>query len=181
MRKPRKAARARRSSSKQLSMFPSPLTWGKGHMIYSIGYSGRTPEDIAKVMAALKVDVLIDTRGKPVSRKPGFSRKQLEARFGSRYAWHGDHLGGPGSGGTITAGGINTLRKLHREGKTLLLMCLEKSPGQCHRHDIAMRLYKGKPAIDVMHVYQDQMFYASAIQADWDNDTWVMQRFPLEV
>jgi hypothetical protein len=47
-------------------------------------------------------------------------------------------------------------------GRRVLLLCLEAAPGDCHRHRaIALRLL---PAIDVAHVYGDEVILASELE-----------------
>jgi len=80
-------------------------------------------------MRDLRIDALIDVRSVPQSRKRGFSRKALTARFGRHYEWRGDQLGGRGDGPTKSG-----LAALAKETRTVLLLCLEHLPGDCHRH-----------------------------------------------
>lgn len=121
-------------------------------MIYTMGYSQRTPAELPPLMAKLKIDLLVDVRAKPYARfKPEFNKKKLEELLGDKYIWKGDVLGGPGGGGEVTKTGLAWLRKQEKDGKRLLLLCVEYAPGDCHRHQIAVEL---APAIDVIHVYE---------------------------
>ena len=105
-------------------------------MIYTIGYQQLTPDRLAELMRDLHIDLLVDVRSVPQSRKKGFSRKALTARFGVHYEWRGDVLGGRGDGPTLA--GIVTLAN---EKRNVMLMCLEHLPGDCHRyHAIALPL-----------------------------------------
>ena len=98
-------------------------------MIYTIGYQQLTPGRLAELMRDLHIDLLVDVRSVPQSRKKGFSRKALTARFGVHYEWRGDVLGGRGDGPTKAG-----LAALAKESRAVLLMCLEHLPGDCHRH-----------------------------------------------
>lgn len=130
-------------------------------MLYTIGYAGLTPAGLEAMVDRLNVDVLVDVRARPASRKPGFSRKALEAQFGARYAWHGDTLGGPGGGGKVQPRGLTTIRKLLDQGKTVMIMCLEQQPETCHRHQhIAEALL---PDIDAAHVFEDSLVRTSEL------------------
>ena len=106
-------------------------------MIYTIGYQRLNPSTLAALLDALQVQLLIDVRSSPNSRKPGFSRKALETQLGLRYEWRGDRLGGRGDGPTKAG-----LDELAGETRTVMLMCLEHLPGDCHRyHAIAVPLF----------------------------------------
>lgn len=119
-------------------------------MIYSIGYARMTPQDLEKTLRERKIDLLIDVRSVPYSRKTGFNRKRLEEQFGLEvYIWKGDILGG--KFGPVQEGGIDYLLRLDKEGKQIL-MCLENDPRDCHRYqDIGIRLLEH--GIDVVHLH----------------------------
>ena len=126
-------------------------------MIYSIGYQTLTPDYLSNLMDSLRVDVLIDVRSVPQSRKKGFSRKALAARFGARYEWRGDVLGGRGAGPTLKG-----ITDLATEKRVVLLLCLEHLPGQCHRyHDIALPLKRR--GVDVWHVVDQEIVETSEV------------------
>lgn len=115
-------------------------------MIYTVGYQQHSPESLRALMDALHVDVLIDVRSSPSSRKKGFSRKSLQCLLGTHYEWRGDRLGGRGKGPTA-----NGLAELETESRTVLLMCMEHLPGDCHRyHAIAAPL--AKRSVECWHV-----------------------------
>lgn len=119
-------------------------------MIYSIGYARMTPEDLERTLQEHNIELLIDVRSTPYSRKPAFNRKRLEQQFGLQvYIWKGDILGG--KFGPAHEAGIDFLRKLDKKGKQIL-MCLENDPRDCHRYqDIGVRLLKH--GIDVVHLH----------------------------
>lgn len=128
-------------------------------MIYTIGYSRLTHEDLAEIVRGLDT-ILIDCRFKPVSRRPGFGGGQLAAALGSRYQAHGHHLGGYGH---ISADGIEFLRS---HLGNLLLLCKEEAPGDCHRHsDICAPYFP-----DAIHIFRDEMFTARELQRAIDDD-----------
>lgn len=131
--------------------------------IYSIGYQALTPGQLLDVCDALAIDWLVDVRAVPSSRKPGFHRSRLQELFGGLYRWHGPDLGNRPPVGDVTLEGLATLRNM---GRRVLLMCLEEAPAECHRHQrIATALL---PAIDVVHVFRDQLVKASDLQAAID-------------
>lgn len=56
--------------------------------LFTIGYQGATVERLVETLAAADVSILIDTRETPMSRRPEFRRKALEASLldaGIRY------------------------------------------------------------------------------------------------
>jgi uncharacterized protein (DUF488 family) len=56
--------------------------------LYTIGYEKARLDDVIAALAAAGVQVLIDVRDRPISRRPGFSKRQLAAAVeeaGMRY------------------------------------------------------------------------------------------------
>ena len=126
-------------------------------MIYTIGYQRLNPSTLAALLDALQVQLLIDVRSSPNSRKPGFSRKALETQLGLRYEWRGDRLGGRGDGPTKAG-----LDELAGETRTVMLMCLEHLPGDCHRyHAIALSL--AARGVDCWHVVADEVLETAEV------------------
>jgi len=145
--------------------------------LYTIGYGGRTIEEFVKVLEAMGVDLLIDVRRVPRSRKPGFSWGALDAGFtGHFYRWFGD-LGTPTTLRSRYKAGLELTDFLHQyDGyirtesvektiKGLLgdilkgglarpcLMCLEADAKKCHRSVLAARMMElsgpaGHPGIE---------------------------------
>jgi uncharacterized protein (DUF488 family) len=137
------------------------LTDDESPLLYTIGYSGRTPEALMSVLKGAGVSQLLDVRSVPRSRKPGFSGKALRASSeasGLTYV-HLPNLGAPREllerkkGGAAMAdiapaytkhlaGQPSALREaasLARKAPSALL-CLEKDPHECHRGILAKRL-----------------------------------------
>ena len=121
-------------------------------MIYSIGYSKWTVEQVVKVMEEKKIGLLIDLRSVPFGRfNPAFNRPNLQAVLKSRYVWKGDVLGG--KYGPVKDEGIAWL--VEQSEKNLIIMCVEMDPRQCHRlTDVSARLYL-EHKIDVIHLISD--------------------------
>ncbi len=68
--------------------------------LYTIGYEKALLRDVLAALAAAGVAVLIDVRERPISRRPGFSKRQLAAAVeeaGMRYV-HLAALGTPPEG-----------------------------------------------------------------------------------
>jgi uncharacterized protein (DUF488 family) len=60
-------------------------------MIYSIGYSKWTVEQLLKVIEDKKVDMLVDLRSTPFSRfNPPFGRTNLSRVLKDGYLWKGE-------------------------------------------------------------------------------------------
>ena len=111
-------------------------------MLYSIGYEGRSVLALINELRSRRVNILVDVRSKPFSRKPGFSKQALEKSLeaaGLGYLWLGKTLGGFGE---IAEGDIRQLATW-QEDHTACLMCFERDPKGCHRdYNIARRLKK---------------------------------------
>lgn len=129
--------------------------------LHTLGYSGFTPETFAAKLQAAGVEVLVDVRRKPISRKKGFSSKGLAAFLSDRKIEyrHLPELGMPetllserhegmdvgeylAAFGRYLNGCDETLDELLRqcEEQHCCLMCLEKNPRECHRSVIAAEL-----------------------------------------
>jgi uncharacterized protein (DUF488 family) len=68
--------------------------------LYTIGYEKALLKDLVATLAAVSVSTLIDVRDRPISRRPGFSKRQLAAAVeeaGVRYV-HLHALGTPPEG-----------------------------------------------------------------------------------
>lgn len=107
-------------------------------------------EDIMRVLEAFGIDILVDVRTKPTAWCEAFSGRSLRKHLGSRYEWAGDKLGGMAE---IDESAIEELAE-RQKGSRLLLMCAEKDPVKCHRHqEIARRLLAyGVVAVHVVNL-----------------------------
>jgi uncharacterized protein (DUF488 family) len=71
-----------------------------GRTLYTIGYEKALLKDVVATLAAAGVATLLDVRDRPISRRPGFSKRQLAAAIeeaGMRYV-HLQALGTPPEG-----------------------------------------------------------------------------------
>jgi len=130
--------------------------------IWTVGHGTRPVEELAAMLTSARIELLIDVRAYPGSRRhPQFNRESLEralAAHGIGYRWEGKALGGfrkprpdsanlalrnrsfrgyadhMGSGEFTKAvwGLIEGAR-----GARLALMCAEQHPSQCHRRLIS--------------------------------------------
>jgi uncharacterized protein (DUF488 family) len=67
-----------------------------GRKLYTTGYEKALLKNVISTLAAVRVATLIDVRDRPISRRPGFSKRQLAAAIeeaGIRYL----HLGALGT------------------------------------------------------------------------------------
>lgn len=129
--------------------------------LFTIGYEGLDLTDFLKFLTYHRVDVLVDVREVPLSRKKGFSKSRLASALqkkGIRY----EHIKALGSPSPIRKqlkedwdydaffaayeehldeqkDALHQLRELVREHGRVCLMCFEKSHHQCHRQRVARR------------------------------------------
>ncbi|WP_413291081.1 DUF488 family protein [Bdellovibrio sp. HCB337] len=128
--------------------------------IFTVGYEGASIEQFVSFLNREGIELIADVRKNPVSRKKGFSKRQLAAHLGEKNI---EYLHLPGLGmptewrkkakaQIITrqrmfqdyvkkvlpkqSEEIQLLRKLLREKKTCLL-CFEADPSDCHRRNIS--------------------------------------------
>jgi len=69
-------------------------------LLYTIGYEKALLKDVVSTLAAARVTILIDVRDRPISRRPGFSKRRLASAIeeaGMRYL-HLQALGTPPEG-----------------------------------------------------------------------------------
>jgi uncharacterized protein (DUF488 family) len=136
-------------------------------MILSIGYQCIAQAQLVQLAQDFNA-VVLDVRGKPVSRKAGFGHRQLQTALGSRYVWAGETLGNY-AGYEVTEAGLDALEAGERAGRNVILMCAEDAPGECHRHQlIAVPLLER--GIDVRHVMDSEVYLASDLQRAIDSD-----------
>ena len=130
--------------------------------IWTIGHGTRPVEELASMLGSAGVELLIDVRAHPGSRRhPQFNRVALEsslAEYGIGFQWEGRALGGfrrprPNSRNTGLrnesfrgyadymeseefAAGAGRLVERARETR-LAMMCAEQHPSRCHRRLIS--------------------------------------------
>ena len=144
-----------------------------GRKLYTIGYEKTLLKDVVSTLAAACVATVIDVRDRPISRRPGFSKRQLAAAIedaGMRYL-HLQALGTPAEG--RLAGrrrewdrfwGIVAEKLARPEAELALqataeiakaapscLLCYEADWQICHRRRIA-ELLAGRHGFAVRHL-----------------------------
>jgi uncharacterized protein (DUF488 family) len=130
--------------------------------IRTIGYEGATVGAFTAALAQAGVELVLDIRAAPISRKKGFSKNQLAAHLaeaGIAYR-HLRGLGTPKRGREAArAGDLETFEQVFREHMTgpealldlgeaialcqeraICLLCLERNPEHCHRLIVAKRM-----------------------------------------
>ena len=142
--------------------------------IYTIGHSIHDWEVFLGLLTRHGVDVVVDTRSAPVSRRAAFANKRtmpaLLEQEDMTYVYLGDALGGkPSDDSLYGENGKPDYRKMRAqesfqvgvdavlelaERETVVLMCSEEDPSKCHRHlliEPAM-LQRG---VGLMHIRSD--------------------------
>lgn len=134
-------------------------TGSNGCTLFTVGYERRSAEQVMDILKAAAVDLLVDVREKPISRKPGFSKRSLERhceQAGIDYeSWSelgstkrqrdtlrdtGDlkefHRRFRAHARHRRAGAIERLAKI-AAAKAVALLCYERSHQECHRSTLA--------------------------------------------
>ena len=144
----------------------------KGFRFYTVGHGNRERDDLLRLLAEHAVRILVDIRSRPRSRhNPQFDEPALRAacdESGITYHWAGRALGGlrrthPESPHTALPEGlrgfadhadtdavaraIEQLEGLAQEG-TVVLLCAEIDPIQCHRSLVSDRLLRRGHRVD---------------------------------
>lgn len=128
---------------------------------YTLGHQSHSFLTMVKLLTSNRVSMIVDVRQNPVSRKTGFSKRQLEEavpNFGISYA-HWPELGTPPSIRKIYLATGNVEKALFRyeqhlrarrrtlrafiqtvKSERFCLLCLEADHRSCHRSIIAQVL-----------------------------------------
>lgn len=143
-------------------------------VLATIGYEKAHPSDFLATLRAARVEVVVDVRAVPNSRRRDFARGPLAAALavaGIRYA-HLPALGTPKPGrDAARAGdraGFERVMAAHLDGEeaqadlarlagiaaaeTACLLCLEADPARCHRSLVAERLAR-RMEVEVRHLF----------------------------
>jgi uncharacterized protein (DUF488 family) len=142
--------------------------------LWTIGYAGANPEGLIATLRAVGIELLVDVRAVPASRRPGFSKGTLAAALGEAGIGyrHLKGLGTPAAGREAARAGrleqferifrehlevleaqadLATLESLLGAGKRLCLLCLEADPARCHRAIVAEELRR-RLSLEVRHL-----------------------------
>ncbi|KUM27592.1 hypothetical protein AU467_15725 [Mesorhizobium loti] len=141
--------------------------------LLTIGYEGSEIGDFVSVLKAARIDILIDVRDLPLSRKPGFSKNSLKKNLESsaiEYR-HTKVLGDPKEGRLAARSGDRrrferifrdhianevarkTIREIaeQSETKNICLMCFEREHKDCHRFIVCEEILKNRN-IQIKHI-----------------------------
>ena len=143
------------------------------HPILSIGHSDHDPQAFLDLLGANRVEVLVDVRSHPYSRRlPHFSRSALEQalrRAGLRYLYLGEQLGGRPLGnvfaqmrgrGYAAMAATPAFKQAIERVVTgagcfrVALMCAERDPMDCHRALLVGRALAREGAT-LAHIHYD--------------------------
>lgn len=146
--------------------------------LYTIGYEGLDLEHFIRFLKADHIDVLVDVREIPLSRKKGFSKSRLSDALTSEGIQY-EHIKALGSPSPIRKKlkadwnydaffkAYNHYLDDHKEALDLLsdivemhgnvcLMCFEKTQDICHRRSIADRTakrFRGRLDVQPVNTY----------------------------
>lgn len=139
--------------------------------VVTIGYEGRTVEELVDELTDAHVTTVVDVRQTPISRKAGFSKRQLEdylAGVGIAYI-HERDLGNPKENREAYRNGSSEARErfkthLAASGNALVrlaglsdnspiaLLCYERAHSDCHRESVADALLEANPNMEILIV-----------------------------
>lgn len=141
--------------------------------IYSVGYEGLTLDGLVERLIGSRVEVVVDVRLNPISRKPGFSRRKLSEALGAagiEYLHERDLGNPPDNRDSFRKGdgeaGRQRMRSILDNGagealgrvvelastQRIAVFCVEREPHRCHREVITDMAVELNPAIDVLNV-----------------------------
>ena len=140
---------------------------------YSVGYEGLEVRGLVDRLSSAGVTLVIDVRLNPVSRKPGWSKRALQAELeaaGIEYS-HEAALGNPsdnrdsfrrgdGQQGRrrmrelLSNGSAPALQRLVDKAREqrIAVLCVERGAQQCHRQVITDMACEIEPSIEVLQI-----------------------------
>jgi uncharacterized protein (DUF488 family) len=143
------------------------------HTLFTIGYEKNEPPAFLKLLKKHRVEMVVDVRDLPLSRKKGFSKNHLEAflkESGIEYH-HAKALGAPkelrhqliatgmwhdyvkGFNLVLAQRGAEIDELIARsQEKRICLLCFERDPAVCHRSLIAKEVEKRCEKIQIEHI-----------------------------
>lgn len=150
-----------RSATRSPERHPKAALAGNTTVFWTVGYEQTTPGRLLDVLKHTEVDVVVDVRKTPLSRKKGFSKNQLQdalSKNGIGYI-HVEPLGAPKeirerlhNGGTWW-GYVKAYEKVLESQRAELLnlvelassqraclLCFERDPSSCHRSLVAREM-----------------------------------------
>ena len=141
--------------------------------LFTVGYEGRSLDELLGALRAAGVERLIDVRELPLSRRRGFSKTALSDTLhesGIAYV-HVKALGNPKPNrerywaGDVEGGAAVYRKHLNNGSRSALvelaaslrddpacLLCFERDHTECHRDVIVQELQQLKPRLKVSHL-----------------------------
>lgn len=142
-------------------------------LLFTIGYEGAEFADFLATLRTAAIDIVIDIRDVPISRKSGFSKRELADRLntaGISYV-HLKELGDPKAGREAARQGnigeFEMIFNRHMEAprsqealsiaakiasvSTACLLCFERDHARCHRSIVAAAI-SGRDGLRVRHI-----------------------------
>jgi uncharacterized protein (DUF488 family) len=137
-------------------------------LVCTIGYAGRDVDDFIKVLKRARVEVVVDVRELPLSRRKGFSKTALRTALGEAGIEY-RHVRAAGNPYralkadikkclSLYAGHLDRTPTALEEVEALVLarrcalLCFEAEACECHRSVIADRLKTGWPRLAVKNL-----------------------------
>lgn len=139
--------------------------------VVTIGYEGRTIDELVKALTDANVSTVVDVRQNAISRKAGFSKRQLEgclSEAGIGYV-HERVLGNPKENREGYRNGSEEARRRFirhlesageaitrllalAESSPIALLCYERSHSECHRESVVTALQCRRPELTLLTV-----------------------------
>lgn len=141
--------------------------------LLTVGYEGRTAAELVDVLTEADVDVVVDVRLTPLSRKPGLSKRRLsDALVAAGVAYlHLPALGNPRENRDGFRRGEPSSRDSFRRllqtpqaqqaldelrscvaDHRVALLCFERDADCCHRQLVSDHLLSGHVNLEVLHL-----------------------------
>ena len=159
-----------------------------GLVVYTIGHSIHSLEKLISLLSANRIDVSVDIRSEPYSRKvPHFNKDNLEKEIkkaGLKYLFLGKELGGrPTKRQFYDQEGFVLYSKiadspdfksgLERvlngiEKFRVALMCSEENPANCHRRLLVGRVL-ASGGVEVFHIRADGSIQSRGVESRGQN------------
>ena len=142
-------------------------------MLISLGYEGRSVDELVGDLRRQSVAILVDVRLTPLSCKPGMSKRKLAAALaeaGIDYV-HLPALGNPRNNrgpfrtddpasrqrfrallhDEIALRALDHIAELLEDGAVAVL-CFERSHEHCHRHLVAEAVLEVRPSVELVAI-----------------------------
>jgi uncharacterized protein (DUF488 family) len=142
-------------------------------MLFTVGYEGRTQDELLDLLETAGVTTVVDLRLTPISRKPGLSKNRLSDGLRSAHIDYvhlpalgnprdnreGFRKGEPGSRARFKSRmsapqARNAIEELWSRTATqrVALLCFERNAGYCHRGMVSDELVRHDPDLIIQHL-----------------------------